>query len=51
VALGYLGIRLGTEENHENFSQDSWSSDQNLNLGPPKYEADVLTNRPRRSVD
>jgi hypothetical protein len=29
----------GTEKNHENFSQE-------LNQGPPEYEAGVLTTRP-----
>jgi hypothetical protein len=28
-----------TEENHANLSQDSWSSDRDLNPRPPKYEA------------
>jgi hypothetical protein len=28
-----------------NFSQDSWSLGQDLNPGPPKYEAGVLTTR------
>jgi hypothetical protein len=27
----------------KNISQDSWSQGQDLNLGPPKYEAAVLT--------
>jgi hypothetical protein len=40
----------GTEENHENLSQDSRSPGRNLNLGPPKYEAGLLTTRPWRSV-
>jgi hypothetical protein len=26
----------GTEENHENLSQDSWSPDRDLNPGPPE---------------
>jgi hypothetical protein len=32
-------------------NQDSWSPDQDLNLGPPEYLSGVLTTRPqRRSV-
>jgi hypothetical protein len=27
----------GTERNHENISQDSWSTGQDLDLGPLKY--------------
>jgi hypothetical protein len=34
----------------KNHSQDSQSSGQNLNSGPLKYEAGVLTTRPQRSV-
>jgi hypothetical protein len=30
----------------KNISQDSQSPDQDLNLGPPVYEAGVLTTRP-----
>jgi hypothetical protein len=30
-----------TEKNHENFNQDSCYLDQDLNLGPPKYEERV----------
>jgi hypothetical protein len=33
----------GSEENHKNLSQDSQSPSQDLNLGPPEYEAGVLT--------
>jgi hypothetical protein len=40
----------GAEENHENFSQDSWSPGRDLNPGPPEYEAGMLTTLPRRSV-
>jgi hypothetical protein len=36
----------GTEENHENLSQNSQSPGRDLNPGPPKYEAGVLTRRP-----
>jgi hypothetical protein len=32
----------GTEENHINLSQDSGSLSQDLNPGPPEYEAGVL---------
>jgi hypothetical protein len=41
----------GTEENHENPQisiAGRWGRD--LNLGPPKYKAGVLTTRPQRSV-
>jgi hypothetical protein len=37
----------GTEENHKKLSQISWSLGRDLNLGPPEYEAGVLTTRPR----
>jgi hypothetical protein len=36
-----------TEETMKNLSQDSWSQGRDLNPGPPKYEAGVLTTRPR----
>jgi hypothetical protein len=41
----------GTEENHDNVSQDSLSLGRNLNPRPPEYEAGVLTARPRRAVN
>jgi hypothetical protein len=31
----------GTEENHKK-SEDSWSPDNDLNTGPPEYEADIV---------
>jgi hypothetical protein len=31
------------EKNHENLSQDSQSLGRDFNLGPPKYEASMLT--------
>jgi hypothetical protein len=46
--LGYYpricleGLRKTTKS-----CQDSQSLDQDLNLGPPKYEAEVLTTQPR----
>jgi hypothetical protein len=36
----------GNEENHGNLSQDSWPLGQDLNPGPPKYKARVLTRKP-----
>jgi hypothetical protein len=33
----------GTEENHENVRQDSHSLGQDLNLGPSKCEAGMVT--------
>jgi hypothetical protein len=39
-----------TEENNENLSQDSRYPGQDLNPEPPKYEAWMLTIRPRLSV-
>jgi hypothetical protein len=33
----------GTTENHENFTHNSQSLGQDLNPGPPKHEAVVLT--------
>jgi hypothetical protein len=38
-----------TEKNHEK-PQDSSSPGRDLNLGPPEYEAGVVTTRQRRSV-
>jgi hypothetical protein len=40
----------GTDENHENLSNDSRSPGRDLNLGPPEYEAGVLTTRSWFSV-
>jgi hypothetical protein len=40
----------GTEETTKNISQDSRFAGQVLNPEPPEYEAGVLTNRARRSV-
>jgi hypothetical protein len=40
----------GTEENHKNLSQNSWSLGQDLNQEPPEYEAGVLTTRPQHLV-
>jgi hypothetical protein len=34
-----------------NVSQDSQFPGQNLNPGPPEYDAGELTTRPRRSVE
>jgi hypothetical protein len=31
-----------TEQNYEQFIQNSWSLGQYLNPGPPKYEAGVI---------
>jgi hypothetical protein len=39
-----------TEENNES-PRSRLSPSRDLNVGPPKYEAGVLTSRPRRSVD
>jgi hypothetical protein len=40
----YPGICLaGPRKSTKNLSQDSWSLGQDLNLGPPEYEAQVLT--------
>jgi hypothetical protein len=34
----------GTEDNHiKKLSQDGWSPGQDSNLGPPEYEAGVLS--------
>jgi hypothetical protein len=48
TSANYLIIYLpgGSEENHENLSKDR---DRDLNPGTPKYEAGVLTTRPRCS--
>jgi hypothetical protein len=40
-----------TEENDENYSQDSRSPCRDLSSGPFEYEAGVLTTLPRRSVN
>jgi hypothetical protein len=40
----------GLRKNTKNLSQDSRCPGRDLNLGPPEYEAGVLTTRPRRSV-
>jgi hypothetical protein len=39
-----------TDESHENLGQNSRSPGRDLNPGPPKQEAGVLTTRQRRSV-
>jgi hypothetical protein len=45
------GIRLeGQSKTTKNMNQDSWSEGTDLNLGPPKHEAGVLTTRTQRSV-
>jgi hypothetical protein len=38
------------EENFEKLSRDSRSPGRDLNTGCPKYEAELLMTRPRRSV-
>jgi hypothetical protein len=38
-----LHFHGGTEETMKNLSQDNWSPGQDINLGPPKYEPEVLT--------
>jgi hypothetical protein len=49
--LRYPGISLeGLTKTTNNLCQDSRSSSQDLNPGPPEYEAGVLTTRPRSSV-
>lgn len=40
----------GTEENHENFSEENRSPNRSLNLGHPKYEGKLPT-QPRRAVN
>jgi hypothetical protein len=42
----YLHFTGGLRKTTKNLSQDSWSLDQNLNLGPPEYKAGVLTTQP-----
>jgi hypothetical protein len=46
----YYGICLEEEENHENLSQDSRCPGRDLNPGPLRYEAGVLTILPQHSV-
>jgi hypothetical protein len=47
----YSGSHLeGLRKTKINLDQDSRSPGRNLNLGPPEYEAGILTTRPRRSV-
>jgi hypothetical protein len=41
---------LWTEENHRNLSQNGQSLGRDLNQGPPKYEAGMITTRPQRLV-
>jgi hypothetical protein len=36
TTLTCMALPGGTEEKHKNFSQDSWSPCQDLNLGPPE---------------
>jgi hypothetical protein len=46
----YPGVCLeNLRKTMKNLSQDSRSPGQDLDPGPPKYEAGVLTTRPRRS--
>jgi hypothetical protein len=40
----------GLRKSTKTLSLDSRSPGRDLNLGPPEYEAAVLTTRPRRSV-
>jgi hypothetical protein len=40
----------GTEENHKEKSQNSWSPGWDLYLRHPEYETGVLTTQPQRSV-
>jgi hypothetical protein len=40
----------GLRKTTRNLSQDSPSPGRNLNKGPPKYEAGVLTTRPGRLI-
>jgi hypothetical protein len=48
----YHGIYLhGLRKTTKNLSQDSWSPCQDLNMGPPKDEAGVLTTWLQRSVN
>jgi hypothetical protein len=47
----YPSIHLkGLRRTTKNFSQDNRSPGQDLNPGPPEYEAGVYTTRPRRSA-
>jgi hypothetical protein len=46
----YPGMSGGTEEKQEKFSQDSRSVDPDMDSGPPKYEAGVITTLSRRSL-
>jgi hypothetical protein len=47
----YPGICLeGLRKTTKNLSQDSQSLGQDLNPGPPKYNAGVLTTQPRHST-
>jgi hypothetical protein len=47
----YPGICLeGLRENTENLSDNRRSLGPEMNSGSPKYEAEVITIRPRRSV-
>jgi hypothetical protein len=43
----YPGVN---KENHENPRSRQPSPSSDLNPGPPKYEAELLTNQARRSV-
>lgn len=43
ISQDFLG---GAEKSHENLSQDSQCLGQDLNPGPRKYEAGVLTTLP-----
>jgi hypothetical protein len=48
-------LKEGTEENYKkkkkkNFSQDSQSPGQEMNLGSPKYGTEMLNTRQQRSV-
>jgi hypothetical protein len=47
--LQLFAIYLMTMETMENLSHDSWSLGQDLNPGPPEYEAGMLTTWPRHS--
>jgi hypothetical protein len=40
----------GLRKTTKNISQDIWSLDLDLNLGPPEYEAGMLTTQPQRLV-
>jgi hypothetical protein len=45
-----MNLPGGTEENHENLSQDSRSPGRDLNQEHPEYKAGVLPTQPRRSA-